>query len=143
MRVTVRKEVCRSAGFTLIEILLVLALVGLVAALLPSGLRTLYQKSNDQLLVEQVVVAARQCAVTAQQQQRSVSLGSFECPLPADLNQLSIDFESLPRFHADGTASRTAHMILPSGDKPKRRITVVVIDRLTANVSLQINAQYQ
>ncbi|MFT6406814.1 MAG: prepilin-type N-terminal cleavage/methylation domain-containing protein [Arenicella sp.] len=141
MSVVTRQLGCRLAGFTLIEILLVLALLSLIATLLPSGLKALYQKSDYQLLVTKVVAAARQCTLTAQQQQRSVSLGSDQCPLPADINRQVINAESLPLFHADGTASRSAQIVLQSGESTQRRTTVVMIDKLTANVSLQANAR--
>jgi prepilin-type N-terminal cleavage/methylation domain-containing protein len=128
---------CR--GFTLIEILVVLALLSLIASMLPSGLKNLYAKSDYQLLVQKVVIAARQCTLTAQQQQRSISLGSQACPIPEEVESLALNSESLPLFHADGTASHSAQIIIASAQNRYPQTTIIVIDSLTANVSLQSN----
>lgn len=129
----------RCSGFTLIEILLVLVLLSLIATMLPSGLKSLYAKSGYQLLVQKVVVAARQCTLTAQQQQRSIALGSKACPLPAEVIGGALNAESLPLFHADGTASRTTQIIIEADQSSDGRATVIVIDHLTANVRLLSN----
>lgn len=124
-------------GFTLLEILVVLALLSLIVSMVPSGLMGLNERANHQLLAQKVVVAARQCSITAQQQQRSIGLGSEQCSLPADTAELTVNAESLPLFHADGTASHTAQIIIGAAATADRRATIVTIDTLTANVSLQ------
>jgi prepilin-type N-terminal cleavage/methylation domain-containing protein len=128
-------------GFTLLEILVVLALLSLIVSMVPSGLMGLNERANHQLLAKKVVVAARQCSITAQQQQRSIGLGSESCPLPTGTAELTVNAESLPLFHADGTASHTAQIIIGAAATADRRATVVTIDTLTANVSLQNSAQ--
>ncbi|MBL4670759.1 MAG: prepilin-type N-terminal cleavage/methylation domain-containing protein, partial [Arenicella sp.] len=106
----------QSTGFTLLEILMVLALLSLIASMLPSGLMGLHARADHQMLVQKVVVAARQCSITAQQQQRSIGLGSEACPLPTDTERLTVNAESLPLFHADGTASHTAHIVIDTAE---------------------------
>ena len=130
-----------SQGFTLLEILVVMALLSLIVSMLPSGLTALNSRANQQMLVQKVVVAARQCSITAQQQQRSIGLGSEACPLPADTERLTVNAESLPLFHADGTASRTTRIVIEMADGSDHPATVVMIDSLTANVSSHLNAQ--
>lgn len=131
-----------SRGFTLLEILMVLALLSLIASMLPGGLMGLSAKADYQLLVQEIVVAARQCSITAQHQQRSIGLGSEACPLPKNTERLTVNAESLPLFHADGTASHTAKIVIKSVIKTADRpATVVLIDKLTANVSLQSSGQ--
>jgi prepilin-type N-terminal cleavage/methylation domain-containing protein len=128
-------------GFTLLEILVVLALLSLIVSMVPGGLMSLNDRANNQMLVQKVVVAARQCSITAQQQQRSIGLGSESCPLPTSSGGLAVNAETLPLFHADGTASRTAQIVIEKTGVSDRRATVVMIDKLTANVSLQSNEQ--
>lgn len=155
-----------SEGFTLLEILIVLVLLGLIISMLPSGLLALNTKADYQMSVQKVVIAARQCSITAQQQQRSISLGSEACPLPSGTDKLTITAESLPLFHADGTASHSARIVIePAKDSSidpakgssidpakgslvdtatgsNHPVTVVMIDKLTANVTLKIDEPY-
>jgi len=136
-----------SGGFTLLEILIVLALLGLIISMLPRGLIALNTKADYQILVQKVVIAARQCSITAQQQQRSISLGSEACPLPSDTSKLTTKAELLPLFHADGTASHSARIVIETAEDSlvgsatgfNHPVTVVMIDKLTANVSLKID----
>lgn len=145
----------RAPGFTLIEVLVVLSLLGLVVAMLPGGLSALNTRASHQSLVHKTVAAARHCALLAQEQQSPVRLGSQACPLPASFNDKELGVTELsmtaktgglrvsghmPWFHADGTASHTAHIVIEDGSGGA---TVVEITRLTANVSISKNAQAQ
>ena len=135
-----KAELKHSNGFTLIEILVVLALLGLIATMLPQGLNNLYARSSHQALVQETIVAARDCTIIAQQQQRSVRLGSQACPLPSEVGGVG-ESELMPVFHADGTASHTAHIVVREQKRQANNATVIVIDKLTANVRVQTDEQ--
>ena len=124
----------RLSGFTLIEILVVLALLGLIATMLPRGLNGLYERSEHQTLVQKTVNAARDCTVIAQRQQKTVLLGALECPLPPELTSVVEDV-NMPLFFADGTTSHTAYIVID--DESRIKQTTIVINRLTANVSVE------
>ena len=127
----------RLNGFTLIEILVVLALLSLIATMLPRGLDVLYQRSKHQALVQQTMGAVRECVLIAQQQQRSVHLGSQICPLPSDVADGDLVPELMPWFHANGTASRAAYIVVGSESDPTAKTTVIAIDKLTSRVVVQ------
>jgi len=127
----------RQSAFTLIEILVVLALLGLIATMLPKGLDSLFSRSTHQALVQATAGAARDCSIVAQQQQRSYRLGSQFCPLPSKLGEV-YESEAMPIFHADGTASHTAHIAIQS---ERGRVSVIAIDKLTSNISVKRNAK--
>lgn len=123
------------AGYTLIELLMVMLLLGVIASMAPLGLSKLYARSSHQLLVQQTVDAVHHCAIAAQQAQRSVRLGSPACPVPAQAKH-----GQMPWFHADGTASHRAYLVVAGGTKND---TMIEIDRLTVAVSIRVNAQTQ
>lgn len=129
-------------GFTLIEILVVLSLLGLMISLLPSGLSSLYAKTRHQAVVHEILSAARNCSLFAQQQQRSMVLGSPGCALSRERID-AVNSDVLPTFHRDGTASHGAQIVLLNQDRPESTATVILIDKLTSNVRVQINAQTQ
>ncbi len=128
-------NVVRLNGFTLIEILVVLALLVLIITMFPQGLSALYERSHYQALVQNTVVSVRQCGLTAQQQQRSVRLGSSACPLP---EEIQVENESMPYFNADGTTSHSAHIEI---NRAQGDTAVVTIDKLTATVRVLDDAR--
>lgn len=132
-----RDVTTRLNGFTLIEILVVLALLSLIATMLPRGLDVLYQRSKHQALVQQTMGAVRACVLIAQQQQRSVHLGSQICPLPNDVADGDLVAELMLWFHANGTASRAAYIVVGSESDLTAKTTVIAIDKLTSRVVVQ------
>lgn len=120
------------AGFTLIEILVVLALISLMALMIPRGLLPLHSKSRHQALVQETLVAAQECAVLARQRQTSLRLGSSHCVLPWTI-ELGQNRSQFPEFHADGSASHSANIVVKSESGGELRASTIVIDKLTAN----------
>jgi len=111
-----------------------------MVALVPQGLTGLYAKSSHQAVVQATIVAARECTIIAQQQQRSIQLGTQDCPLPENPYRVA-ERELYPVFHADGTASHTAHIVVEGEGEFDDATTVIVIEKLTANVSVRRDAQ--
>lgn len=130
----------RANGFTLIEILVVLALIGLITTMLPKGLNRLYEGSRHQASVQQTLGAARACLLVAEQQQRSVRLGSRDCWLPTQFDDAELT-ALMPVFHADGTASHTAHIAVESDVGTQFKRSVIIVDKLTARARVQANAE--
>lgn len=112
-----------------------MAVLGLIITMFPQGLSALYERSNYQALVQNAVVSVRQCALIAQQQQRSVRLGSTACPLP---NEIQIEDDLMPYFNADGTASHSAHIEI---NGTQGNMAVITIDKLTATVRVLDDAR--
>lgn len=123
-------------GFTLIEIMLVLALLGLIGTMMPFVLDKLYSKSKHRTLVQAALTAVQKCSTNAQQYQRSLSLGSSLCPLSNSLKN-ALDTDSMPVFHADGTANQTSHLRLINADLESGRVVEIKVDKLTARATVQ------
>ncbi|MFT5610076.1 MAG: prepilin-type N-terminal cleavage/methylation domain-containing protein [Polaribacter sp.] len=125
-----------AVGFTLIEMLLVMSLLGLMAAMLPFALSGSLSRTQQQVRLQSILSAVQKCELKVQQQQRSLQLGSSSCPF---LSELSGDNESLPFFNADGTASHSFSIRIPSGDDIQDTTNIVIIDKLTGRASISTN----
>lgn len=126
----------RSLGFTLFEIMVVLAVLALILSMTPTLLDNLTAKNQYQAMLDEVMTSARECSNSAKQQQRSLLLASPACPIrQAVLNNIVGD--ALPVFHADGTTSHRAELIVqPAQNNDKLRERTVLVERLSSKVSL-------
>jgi prepilin-type N-terminal cleavage/methylation domain-containing protein len=123
-------------GFTLVEIMLVLALLGLIGTMMPLVLDKLYSKSKHQTLVQAALAAVQKCSINAQQYQRSLALGSSLCPLSNSLKN-ALEADSMPVFNADGTASKTFYLRLVNTELEDARAVEITVDKLTARATVQ------
>ncbi|MFT5136237.1 MAG: prepilin-type N-terminal cleavage/methylation domain-containing protein [Arenicella sp.] len=131
-----------AVGFTLIEILLVMSLLGIMAAMLPFALNGLLSRTQHQVRVQSILSAVQNCELKVQQQQRSLQLGSSSCPFLSELSSDLLaynEFSSLPFFNADGTASHSFSIRLPSRDDNQDITNIVNIDKLTGRASISTN----
>jgi prepilin-type N-terminal cleavage/methylation domain-containing protein len=129
-------------GFTLMEILLVMSLLGLMAAMLPFVLNGLLSRTQHQVRVQSVLSAVQNCELKVQQQQRSLQLGSSSCPFLSELSgelYAYNEFSAMPFFNVDGTASHSFSIRIPSSDDIQDITNIVIIDKLTGRASISTN----
>lgn len=127
-------EVSKTAGYSLIELLLVLSLLVLIASLVPSSLIPLKSRGEHQALVQKTINAFQNCSIRSQQQQRTLALGSDDCSLPITIAEsiVATDQSFLPLFHPDGTTSQSMQLVVATG----KLESTIRLDRLTARASL-------
>ncbi len=126
------------AGFSLIELLVVLTLFGLLTALLPQGLHKLYASSRAESTAYAIAGKLQDCAQRALQTQSTLVVGSggkTSCNIDADANvELKFVGGIQPVFFADGS-SNGGRIVVAN----EQRQILVTTNRITARVSVRID----
>lgn len=126
------------AGFSLIELLVVLTLLVVLATLLPQGLQRLYANSSADEAAYAIAAQLEDCALRALQDQRTRVAGvgrNANCRIDVAANvQLLLKDGIEPVFYADGT-SNGSHMVVAH----EQRKLFIVINPINARISVQAN----
>ena len=126
-------------GYTLVELLVVIALIGLIAAIAAPAATATIESARFRADTQLIVTSIRQCRNLAVTRQHTVTLGSrselmdvmgsSEPPLADDTE---VRFEVPLRCFSDGTTS-SGKLILLRGDRSK----VIIIAWLTGATSTE------
>ncbi|NND00609.1 MAG: prepilin-type N-terminal cleavage/methylation domain-containing protein [Gammaproteobacteria bacterium] len=127
-------------GFSLIEMLVVLAIAGLVATLVPQGLQRLYSGASLEKAAHDLAARLRDCSLRAQQFQRSLTAGtgaSSKCRLVEPQGyRIVYEAGSQAIFHADGSSNGKTIWI---GDSATQ--VAIKISPITSNVRVDRGAK--
>ena len=94
------------SGFSLVELIVVMTLLGLLMAMLPSGLINQYDSLSLESEAHRVADSARQCSLKAQSAQRTLIWGSTECSVSAKVAfEINLSKNQPLLFTKDGSSS--------------------------------------
>ena len=120
------------------ELLVVLAIIGLITLLLPRGFDNLFDRASIDSVAHSIAGKLRDCALEAQLQQRTVRIGlsSKDCALQVPPGyQLRFEDKDTLSFHGDGSSNGNGLVIAHDGDQ-----LGISVNRLTTEVTVFANA---
>jgi len=131
-----------SSGFSLVELMVVLALVGLVVVMAPAGLLSQHAALSIESVAHNVADRVSRCSNQAQALQRTLQWGHAECAgVDTGKSDIQIRNRQTLLFLADGSSSGAQIEIFKQSTEPRfepsnERFYIVQVDRITSLVTV-------
>ena len=131
-----------SSGFSLVELMVVVALLALVILMAPSGLFDQQESLTLESTAHRIADQARRCSLISQELQRRMQLDSVECPIvETETLGIQLDSEQSIFFHSDSSSSGGQIQVFRSpaksgNNRSIERSYTVQIDRITSFVKV-------
>ncbi|RBP47144.1 prepilin-type N-terminal cleavage/methylation domain-containing protein [Arenicella xantha] len=129
-------------GFTMLELLVVIALMGLLLALVPRGMQSWLGPVRTQSAVQSLATALRNCRLKSQELQQSLHWQSGRCHQPSSLaSVLQVSEQQSLTFNPDGSSTGGTLLLRDraSSDGVAPQIDqawLLRVDRITSQVTI-------